>query len=446
MLSGGNFHAEPVAFAADTLALAIAEIGSLSERRMAVLVDPKMSGLPRVPGREQRREFRLHDRAGHRRGAGVGEQGASPLPAASIPSPPPPIRRTTSAWPRTRARRLARMVDNAAAVIGIELLAAAQGIDFHRPAQSSRSAREARTAAIRGDVPFYAADRYFSPDILARTRLGQIRALLAAGEAAAAIAGRCAMSAVSQPIYDFVGGDGPLLISFPHSGTSCRPGSRRASNPTYSICPIPIGIVPQLYDFFRGLGASIIHATHTRYVVDLNRRPTARRCIQANARPRVCPTETFDGEGLYLPGAGPTRAEIGARLQTYWRPYHDKLARFRGILPSDTDTAFCGMRIRFAPACPACSRGGSRTSMWAPPTAAVVRPLLSDRIVAALSAQSQFSFVLNGRFKGGYITRHYGHPAGASMPCRWRSPKARISPSRARRHSMLRARSRSLRC
>ena len=100
VLSGGNFHAEPVAFAADTLALAIAEIGSLSERRTAVLVDPKMSGLPAFPGGEQRTQFRLHDCAGDGRGPGVGEQDHGGARAASIRSRPPPIRRIMSAWRR----------------------------------------------------------------------------------------------------------------------------------------------------------------------------------------------------------------------------------------------------------------------------------------------------------------------------------------------------------
>jgi len=77
--------------------LALAEIGSLSERRMAVLVDQRLSGLPAFVGREQRREFRFHDRASHRRGSGVGTR-PSPLRAASIRSRPPPIRKTTLSW------------------------------------------------------------------------------------------------------------------------------------------------------------------------------------------------------------------------------------------------------------------------------------------------------------------------------------------------------------
>ena len=165
VLSGGNFHAEPVAFAADTLALAIAEIGSLSERRIAVLVDPKMSGLPAF----------LVDNSGVNSGFMIAQVTAAALVAenktiatpCSVDSIPTSANQEDHVSMATHgARRLRRMVDNAAAVVGIELLAAAQGIDFHRPARSSASLEQVH-AGIRAEVPFYAADRYFAPDIRA---------------------------------------------------------------------------------------------------------------------------------------------------------------------------------------------------------------------------------------------------------------------------------------
>jgi histidine ammonia-lyase len=163
VLSGGNFHAEPVAFAADTLALALAEIGSLSERRTAVLVDPKMSGLPAF----------LVENSGLNSGFMIAQVTAAALVSenktiatpASVDSIPTSANQEDHVSMATHAaRRLSTMVDNAAAVVGIELLSAAQGIDFHRPARSSPPL-EAVHAAIRREVPFYAADRYFAPDI-----------------------------------------------------------------------------------------------------------------------------------------------------------------------------------------------------------------------------------------------------------------------------------------
>ena len=163
VLSGGNFHAEPVAFAADTLALAIAEIGNLAERRIAVLVDPKMSGLPAF----------LVNNSGLNSGfmiaqvtaaALVAENKTIAVPCSTDSIPTSANQEDHVSMATHSARRLRPMVDNAAAIVGIELLAAAQGIDFHRPARSSRSLEEVH-ASIRAEVSYYEADRYFAPDI-----------------------------------------------------------------------------------------------------------------------------------------------------------------------------------------------------------------------------------------------------------------------------------------
>ena len=168
VLSGGNFHAEPVAFAADTLALALAEMGNLSERRMAVLIDPKMSGLPAF----------LVENSGLNSGFMIAQVTAAALASenksiatpCSVDSIPTSANQEDHVSMATHAaRRLGPMVDNAAAIVGVELLAAAQGIDFHRPARSSASLEKAH-AEIRSEVAHYAADRYFAPDIEAAKR------------------------------------------------------------------------------------------------------------------------------------------------------------------------------------------------------------------------------------------------------------------------------------
>jgi histidine ammonia-lyase len=163
VLSGGNFHAEPVAFAADTLALAIAEIGSLSERRVAVLIDPKMSGLPPF----------LVEHSGVNSGFMIAQVTAAALVAenkvlaapASVDSIPTSANQEDHVSMATHAaRRLGAVCDNAAAVIGIELLIGAQGIDFHRPMRSSAGLEEVHQQ-IRAEVAHYAADRFMAPDI-----------------------------------------------------------------------------------------------------------------------------------------------------------------------------------------------------------------------------------------------------------------------------------------
>ena len=169
VLSGGNFHAEPVAFAADQLALAAAEIGSLSERRTAILIDPKMSGLPAF----------LVAESGVNSGFMVPQVTAAALVAenktlaapASVDSIPTSAGQEDHVSMATHgARRLLEMAANAASVVAIELLAAAQGIEFHRPLTSSRPL-EAALRKLRRTVPRYDRDRFFAPDIAAAAAL-----------------------------------------------------------------------------------------------------------------------------------------------------------------------------------------------------------------------------------------------------------------------------------
>jgi histidine ammonia-lyase len=176
MLSGGNFHAEPVAFAADQLALVLAEIGNISERRTAVLVDPKMSGLPAFLVKE----------SGLNSGFMIAQVTAAALVAenrmlahpASIDTVPTSANQEDHVSMATHgARRLLDMAENAATVVAIELLAATQGLEFHRPLKTSPVLENA-AAGIRARVRTYDRDRYFAPDIAAiseHVRKGALR-------------------------------------------------------------------------------------------------------------------------------------------------------------------------------------------------------------------------------------------------------------------------------
>ncbi len=168
-LSGGNFHAEPVAFAADMMALALCEIGSLAERRIAMLVDPALSGLPAflTPKPGLNSGFMIPQVTA---AALVSEnkQRATPASVDSIPTSANQEDHVSMA--AHGARRLLPMVENAMSVIAIELLAAAQGCDFHAPLASSLPL-EAVRALIRQQVPHLDQDRYFHPDIMAALAL-----------------------------------------------------------------------------------------------------------------------------------------------------------------------------------------------------------------------------------------------------------------------------------
>ena len=165
VLSGGNFHAEPVAFAADTLALAIAEIGSISERRIALLIDASISGLPPflVPSSGLNSGFMI----AHVTAAALASENKSHAHPASVDTIPTSANQEDHVSMATFAgRRLHEMAHNTATIVGIELLAAAQGVDFHQPLQTSARLTSVHLA-LRQKVAFYDKDRFFAPDIAA---------------------------------------------------------------------------------------------------------------------------------------------------------------------------------------------------------------------------------------------------------------------------------------
>jgi len=169
IISGGNFHAEPVAFAADTLALAIAEIGALAERRIALLIDANLSGLPaflvREPGLNS--GFMI----AHVTAAALASENKSHAHPASVDSLPTSANQEDHVSMATfAARRLDQMAHNTSVIVAIELLAAAQGIEFHRPLTSSAILEQVH-AALRKHVAPYDADRFFAPDIEAARKM-----------------------------------------------------------------------------------------------------------------------------------------------------------------------------------------------------------------------------------------------------------------------------------
>jgi histidine ammonia-lyase len=186
-LSGGNFHAEPVAFAADMIAIALCEIGSLTERRVAMLVDPALSGLPafltKLPGLHS--GFMIPQVTA---AALVAENRQAAMPASVDSIPTSANQEDHVSMAAHGARRLARMAANVGAIVAIELLAAAQGCDFFPDLTSSEPLETVR-ALVRADVPTLVEDRYFHPDIAAAIGLVESGAILRA-------AGLCSLPSV----------------------------------------------------------------------------------------------------------------------------------------------------------------------------------------------------------------------------------------------------------
>ena len=175
MLSGGNFHAEPVALAADGMALAIAEVGAIAERRIAMLIDSGVSRLP--PFLTEDAGLNSGFMIAHVTAASLASENKSLAHPASVDSLPTSANQEDHVSMATfAARRLQAMVRNTAHILGIELLAAAQGIDFLRPLQSSVLLEEVH-ALLRQHVPKMEQDRYLAPDIAHASALVQSGAL-----------------------------------------------------------------------------------------------------------------------------------------------------------------------------------------------------------------------------------------------------------------------------
>ncbi|MDQ2701286.1 MAG: N-formylglutamate deformylase [Pseudomonadota bacterium] len=211
-------------------------------------------------------------------------------------------------------------------------------------------------------------------------------------------------------IFSLHRGDAPLLVSLPHDGSLIPPplasrmveGARRAPDTDWHVS--------RLYAFARELGASILVPTHSRYVVDLNRPEDDTSLYPGQNTTGLCPAVQFSGEPVYLEGQAPDAAEVAARVDTYWRPYHQalqaELARIRAR--HGRAVLWEGHSIRGE--VPFLFEGRLPDLNLGTAAGASCSPALQARLEAVLSAQKDYAWVANGRFKGGYITRHYGDP------------------------------------
>lgn len=208
-------------------------------------------------------------------------------------------------------------------------------------------------------------------------------------------------------LFRFRAGEAPLLVSMPHVGTEIPTEVRATMTPVAADVADTDWHVDRLYDFAADLGASVLAARYSRYCIDLNRDPEGKSLYPGASVTELCPTSTFDEEPLYA--APPGQEEILRRRETYWRPYHEKLQEELARLRAKHGRVLLweGHSIRsvvprfFEGRLPDLNfgTGGGRTA----------DPALVDRLLG-VARQSRFSHVLNGRFKGGYITRAYGAP------------------------------------
>lgn len=217
-------------------------------------------------------------------------------------------------------------------------------------------------------------------------------------------------SLVDGPAFDFVEGSIPLLVSMPHVGTQVPVCLAERLSPA---C-VPLGDtdwhLPRLYDFVYGMGASVITARYTRFAVDLNRPPDDAP-LYSTATTGLHPDILFDGTSAFNAGCELDTEERAAFLEGIWRPYHSRIAtelerlkRLHGYamlldahsIASRIPRLFDGLLPEFN-----IGTGGGSSANKA----------LADHLESVLSRPGRYGVVVNGRFKGGYITRHYGKPA-----------------------------------
>jgi N-formylglutamate deformylase len=206
-------------------------------------------------------------------------------------------------------------------------------------------------------------------------------------------------------------GTAPLLISLPHDGSDIPDPLAARMTPEARRAPDTDWHVSRLYAFARDLGASILVPRYSRYVIDLNRPPDDVSLYPGQNTTGLCPIVRFTGDPVYLPDKEPAADEIAQRIETYWRPYHDAL---RDELDRLRDThgrvlLWEGHSIRGE--CPFLFEGRLPDLNVGTASATSCAPGVQQRIEAALRAQNDYGWVVNGRFKGGHITRHYGDPA-----------------------------------
>ena len=205
-------------------------------------------------------------------------------------------------------------------------------------------------------------------------------------------------------------GSTPLLISLPHDGSEIPATLAEAMVERAKLAPDTDWHVSRLYDFALAMGASMIVPRYSRYLVDLNRPPDDVSLYPGQNTTGLCPIVQFTGEPVYLPGREPLPSDIQARVATYWRPYHQALAgeisRIREshgrVLLWEGHSIRAHVPFLFEGRLPDLNIGTAGGSSCATPT--------QQRIEAALAGQFHYSWVTNGRFKGGYITRHHGRP------------------------------------
>lgn len=212
-------------------------------------------------------------------------------------------------------------------------------------------------------------------------------------------------------IFDFTPGTTPLLVSIPHDGRSIPDDIAARMTDAALRIPDTDWHVGRLYDFAGELGAGVLAARHSRYVVDLNRDPEGQALYPGADNTEIVPLDTFDREPIYRPGAAPDADETGERIARFWRPYHERLASEIAALRQRHGHAVLFDAHSIRSVVPRFFEGTLPDFNFGTARGASADAGLAAAAFRALAAAEGYSAVDNGRFTGGYITRRYGTPA-----------------------------------
>jgi N-formylglutamate deformylase len=212
--------------------------------------------------------------------------------------------------------------------------------------------------------------------------------------------------------FSFKAGTLPLLVSMPHVGTDIPDDVAATLMPCAAARADTDWHLPALYDFLDEMGASRLSARWSRYLIDLNRPPENTNLYPGQDTTGLCPVDTFGRERLYRAGMEPDEAEVHRRLARYWRPYHDQLREELERLLAEYGRVVLWDAHSIASVVPRFFEGRLPDLNFGTADGKSCSQQLEGIMIKLVDSQDQFSFVFNGRFKGGHITRHYGNPAG----------------------------------
>lgn len=215
----------------------------------------------------------------------------------------------------------------------------------------------------------------------------------------------------TEPAFRFRQGTRPLLISMPHVGTFVPPALAARFTDEARQVPDTDWHLERLYDHADALGASVLVATHSRYVIDLNRPPDNQNLYPGQDTTGLCPVDTFDKTPLYRAGDVPGEAEIAARRDAIWQPYHRQLQAELERMKAAHGTLVLWDAHSIRSQLPRFFEGRLPDLNLGTANGASCSDVLAASLLAIAQSSPDRTGVLNGRFKGGYITRQYGNPA-----------------------------------